>query len=193
MRLCESTLHPENATSPTRYPVNGKPIGKAVAVDVRSVAHVKVESHSTQPSPLVSPQCPKISPPFRPPATNTPQRPPRLHLALLYRIPAPERCNSAHSQLPWRGQTVPFLISFHPRETVSFPDAPPAARVSAAESVLKRAMRTAVVEEGRRPDGRGIDETRDLTGEVCMCSTLAITAAGLKRRYILPYCSGGAL
>lgn len=57
---------------------------------------------------------------------------------------------------------------------VSFPDAPPAARVAAAEAVLKRAMRAAIVEEGRRPDGRGIDETRDLTGEVrwnvsCSC------------------------
>jgi len=38
--------------------------------------------------------------------------------------------------------------------------------VSAAESVLKRAMRAAIVEEGRRPDGRRADETRDLTGEV---------------------------
>ncbi|CAM9125566.1 unnamed protein product [Ectocarpus sp. 4 AP-2014] len=54
----------------------------------------------------------------------------------------------------------------------SFPDAPPAARVAAAEAVLKRAMRAAIVEEGRRPDGRGIDETRDLTGEVDVLPTV---------------------
>eukprot|EP00752_Nemacystus_decipiens_P016799 g15035.t1 len=54
----------------------------------------------------------------------------------------------------------------------SFPDTPPAARASAAESVLKRAMRAAIVEEGRRPDGRGIGETRDLTGEVDVLPTV---------------------
>ncbi|CAN0535030.1 unnamed protein product, partial [Ectocarpus sp. 12 AP-2014] len=54
----------------------------------------------------------------------------------------------------------------------SFPDAPPAARVAAAEAVLKRAMRAAIVEEGRRPDGRRIDETRDLTGEVDVLPTV---------------------
>ncbi|CAN0409058.1 unnamed protein product, partial [Hapterophycus canaliculatus] len=48
----------------------------------------------------------------------------------------------------------------------SFPDAPPAARVAAAEAVLKRAMREAIVEDGRRPDGRGVTELRQLTGEV---------------------------
>lgn len=51
-------------------------------------------------------------------------------------------------------------------ETVSFPDAPRAAGVAAAEAVLKKAMRQAIVEDGRRPDGRGVGDTRILTGEV---------------------------
>lgn len=50
--------------------------------------------------------------------------------------------------------------------SISFPNAPCAAGVAAAETVLKRAMREAVVEDGRRPDGRGIKDTRLLTGEV---------------------------
>lgn len=54
-----------------------------------------------------------------------------------------------------------------PKMFGSFPDAPPAARVAAAEAVLKRAMRAAIVEEGRRPDGRGVTDLRQLTGEVC--------------------------
>lgn len=49
---------------------------------------------------------------------------------------------------------------------LSFPHDPPAAAVAAAETVLKKAMRKAVVEEGRRPDGRGVTEPRELIGDV---------------------------
>ncbi|CAM9591763.1 unnamed protein product [Pylaiella littoralis] len=53
-----------------------------------------------------------------------------------------------------------------------FPDSPPAARVSAAEAVLKRAMREAIVQHGRRPDGRKKSDMRDLTGEVDVLPTV---------------------
>ena len=47
----------------------------------------------------------------------------------------------------------------------SFPDAPRAAGVAAAEAVMKRAIREAIVEHGRRPDGRSVGDTRELTAE----------------------------
>ncbi len=76
---------------------------------------------------------------------------------LLFRLPLPISPRSR------RTLRACFAVPCTPE---SFPDSPPAARVSAAESVLKRAMRSAIVEEGRRPDGRRVNETRDLAGEV---------------------------
>lgn len=95
-----------------------------------------------------------------------------LHIARRKRTPLPAHVfvspydGEPHTHRLTRSCGLSLSLRRVNKLPVSFPDAPPAARVAAAEAVLKRAMRAAIVEEGRRPDGRGIDETRDLTGEV---------------------------